>query len=103
MFSRIDSSSMRGPPRAPTDAYAVIETHREFIPVYAWMGERVARQLRRLWAPRWITFRDVTGAEYTMRAKDIRAVSTSSPKTRAMARAFHRARQREQDEDTSCE
>lgn len=103
MFTRYTFSAGPAPPRPPTDSYAVIEIGESFIPVYAWMAARVVAQLQRFWTPRWITFRDITGAVFTVRSKDIRSVASSSPKTRAMARAFYRARAQEQEEDPSWE
>lgn len=101
MISRIAQYIQRAPPQGPPDTYALIETVTESIPVYGWMGARVAAQLQRFWPPRWISFRDVMGSAYTVRASHIRAVTTSSPKIRAAVRAFYRAREREREEDSS--
>lgn len=103
MFNRITQQIQRAPPKGPPDTYALIETVDAMIPVYAWVGARVAAELQRFWTPRWITFRDVAGAQYTVRSKCIRAVVGSSPKVRATVRAFYRDRERERDEDASWE
>ncbi len=99
MLNRITQYIQRAPPRGGPETYAVIEVGGQLIPVYAWMGARVARQLQRLWTPRWITFRDVAGASFTVRSSRISAVWETTPLTRAKARAFYRARDREYDED----
>ncbi|MBX3174686.1 MAG: hypothetical protein KF709_09755 [Gemmatimonadaceae bacterium] len=103
MVNRITNTYERGPPRAPVDTYAVIETCNEYVPVYGWMAARVITQLQRLWTPRWITFRDIAGTVYTVRSKDIRVVRTSSPKTRAMVRAFYKALDEEREKDSPWE
>jgi len=103
MMNRINQHIQRAPPKDPPDTYAMIETVDRSIPVYAWVGERVAAELQKFWTPRWITFRDIAGATHTVRSKYIRAVTGTSPKARAMARAFWRARDRERDEDSPWE
>lgn len=99
MLNRITQYIQRAPPEGRPDRYAVIEVDRQAIPVYAWMGARVAKQLQRFWTPRWISFVDVSGAAYTVRSSRIVAVWETTPATRARARAFYRARDREYEED----
>jgi hypothetical protein len=67
--------------------------------VYVWVGERVKAQLTRLWVPRWISFRDVAGAPYTVRATHITAVRVTSAEIRRKVRAFYRARDEEYEQD----
>lgn len=102
MINRVKQYLRRAPPKEPPDSYAVIELDAMSIPVYGWMGARVSAQLQRVWTPRWIAFRDISGAPYLVRAQSIRAVLGSTPQTRALVRAFYRARDRERelDEDT---
>jgi len=99
MLNRIAQYIQRAPPREGPEAYAVIEVGSQLIPVYAWMGARVASKLQRFWTPRWITFRDIAGASFTVRSSSIAAVWETTPATRAKTRAFYRAREREYDED----
>lgn len=100
MINRISDYIQRAPPRPPPEQYALIEVGALFVPVYPWMGARVSAQLRRrFWSPRWITFRDIAGAEYTVRASHVIAVWTTSPEIRRKIRAFYRARDDEAEQD----
>ncbi len=99
MINRISEHIQRAPPKGPPDTYALVETHTQLIPVYGWVGELVSTQLRKFWTPRWITFRDIAGASYTVRSREIRSVMSTSPEVRATVRAFYRARDREHEED----
>jgi hypothetical protein len=99
MINRVWQYLQRAPPTEPPDTFAVIEMGEQSIPVYAWMGARVAAQLQRVWTPRWIAFRDIAGAPYLVRSRCIDAVVTTTPKTRALVRAFYRARERERERD----
>jgi hypothetical protein len=102
VINRVKQYLRRAPPTEPPETYAVIELEHAAIPVYGWMAARVSAQLQRVWTPRWIAFRDIAGAPYLVRSRSIRAVMSSTPRTRALVRAFYRARdrEREQDEDT---
>lgn len=101
MINRISEHIQRAQPKGPPDTYALVETYTQLIPVYAWVGDLVSAQLRKFWTPRWITFRDIAGASYTVRAREIRSVMGTSPEVRATVRAFYRARDREHDDDAS--
>ncbi len=102
MINRINKHFACAPdPPEPPASYHIIETRTEAIAVPAAEAQRVRKALDRFWKPRWVTFRDITGAEHVLRATAIHLISASSPATRAATREFNRAlaREHERDED----
>lgn len=100
MINRINKHFACAPdPPGPPASYHIIETRAEAIAVPAAEAQRVRKEIDRFWKPRWVTFRDIAGAEHVLRATAIHLISESSPATRAGTREFNRAREREYDED----
>ena len=65
---------------------------------------RVMAELEAPESPYWLSFRDILGAQYLVRADEIVIVRESTARIRARMRAFYRARKREVDEDeSSCD
>lgn len=99
IINRITRYFARAPDPAPPEQYYLIETLSEFIPVPAAEGERVRAAVQRFWPPRWVAFRDISGAPYTIRTAMVRSVRRSTAESRARVRAFYRARDREAEPD----
>lgn len=55
--------------------------------------------LDRVWAPRWLAFRDRVGSRIRVRTRQIRVVAECSAAQRAMDRRLDRARQHEEEKD----
>ena len=86
-------------PRMPEGDYWVIETRSEYWVVSADTARAVERVLARLWCPRWIDFRDLSGGKRRLRTNVIECVWESTASQREYRRAFDRERRREEKED----
>ena len=59
------------------------------------MARHIERELDRWPRPRWITFVDVGGARFRVRAEAIEGIEQSSPESRDLLRRFREERDRE--------
>jgi hypothetical protein len=98
MMNRITQYLNSGPaPASPTD-YWWIETRQDVYVVSRGTARAIERRLDGPVLPRWIVFRDLTGARHRILASAVRSVSESTAAQRQAARAFQRAL-REEKED----
>ena len=86
-------------PLMPEDNYWVIETRSDYWFVSADTARAIERVLTRLWCPRWIVFRDLSGGKRRIRTNTIECVLESTTAQRAYRRAFYRERRREEKAD----
>ena len=86
-------------PRMPEGDYWVIETRTAYWMVSADTARAVERALTRLWRPRWLVFRDLTGGRRRLHADVVECVYESTSRQRAIRRAFDRERRREEKAD----
>ena len=85
-------------PDRPDDFYE-IESRFEVYAVSRHTAEDVARRLDEHPPPRWIAFRDLTGAGHRILASKIARISESTTAQRAARREFRRARRLEDKSD----
>ncbi len=76
-----------------------IETRENAYFVSVRTARSVERRLEREPMPRWIVFRDLTGARHRILAADVRCISESTAAQRKSLREFRRALNDEQDDD----
>lgn len=101
MINRIEQYlNARQAARAPDDTdYWWIETRECGYYVSSRTARVIERQLQREPMPRWIVFRDVTGAKHRILAACVWSVSEFTKELRTARRAFLRRLQREQEDD----
>ena len=85
-------------PRMPEGEgdYWVVETRTSFLLVSADTARAIERSLARLWRPRWLVFRDLTGGRRRLRTDVVECVFECTTRQRAIRRAFERAARRKQ-------
>src|SRR4030095_3427205 len=81
-------------PRMPEGDYWVIETRSDYWVVSPDAARAVERALARLWCPRWIIFRDLSGGRRRLRTNVVECVWENSASQREYRRAFDRERRR---------
>ena len=86
-------------PLMPEGDYWVIETRTAYWMVSADTARAIERSLARLWRPRWLVFRDLTGGRRRLRADVVECVYECTARQRAIRRAFERDRRREETTD----
>lgn len=88
-------------PRMPEGEgdYWVVETRTAYLIVSADTARAIERSLARLWRPRWLVFRDWTGARRRLRTDVVECVFECTARQRATRRAFDRDRCREEKAD----
>ena len=86
-------------PLMPEGDYWVVETRCEYWFVSADIARVIERALARLWCPRWIVFKDLSGGQRRIRASLVECVFESTTKQRAYRRAFDRERRLEEKAD----
>jgi len=79
-------------PLMPEGDYWVVETRAD-------TARAVERALTRLWRPRWLVFRDLSGGRRHLHAHDVECIYESTAKQRELRRAFDRERRREEKAD----
>jgi len=83
----------------PEGDYWVVETESSFLLVSADTARAIERKLARLWRPRWLLFRDLTGGRRRLRTDVVECVYECTAQQRAVRRAFDRDRRREEAAD----
>ncbi|HUQ80647.1 MAG TPA: hypothetical protein VM076_05910, partial [Gemmatimonadaceae bacterium] len=86
-------------PLMPEGDYWVVETRTAYWIVSADTACAVQRVVRRLWRPRWLVFRDLTGGRRCIRTNVVECIYESTARQRAYRRAFDRDRQLEEKAD----
>jgi hypothetical protein len=86
-------------PLMPEADYWVIEARFSFWIVSADTARSIERALARLWRPRWLVFRDLTGGRRRLLTSVVECVYESTTKQREIRRAFDRERRREEKAD----
>jgi hypothetical protein len=86
-------------PLMPGGDYWVVETRTAYWIVSADTARAIARALTRLWRPRWLIFRDLTGGERCLQANVVECIYESTAKQREVRRAFDRNRRLEEKAD----
>ena len=86
-------------PLTPEGDYWVIEARFSFWIVSADTARSIERALARLWRPRWLVFRDLTGGRRRLQTNIVECVYESTTKQREIRRAFDRERRREEKAD----
>ena len=88
-------------PRMPEGEgdYWVVETESSFLVVSADTARAIERSLARLWRPRWLVFRDLTGGRRRLKTDVVECVYECTAAQRAVRRAFERDRRREETAD----
>src|SRR5919108_5526123 len=81
------------------DDFFEIETDQDLFAVSRETAVEVERRLDQLPPPRWIAFRDLTGARHRVLAARVYRVSECTASQRAARRAFYRARRLEDKAD----
>jgi hypothetical protein len=76
-----------------------IESQYDLYAVSRETAADVERRLDQLPPPRWVVFRDLSGARHRVLASTIYRISESTAAQRAAGRAFHRARRLEEKAD----
>lgn len=79
--------------------YYEIETHYDSFPVAAETAAEVEQALEGVPTPRWVVFRDVTGARHRVYVAHIYRISECTAAQRASRREFWRARKEENERD----
>ena len=87
-------------PLMPEGDYWVVETESAFLIVSADTARAIERALTRLWCPRWLVFRDLTGGHRRLRADVVECVYECTARQRSIRRAFERDRRREETADS---
>jgi hypothetical protein len=85
-------------PESQNDFY-VVEKRFVTFAVSRQTATEIERALDQLQPPRWVVFRDVTGARHRVLAEQISRISESTAAQRAADRAFDRARRLEEKQD----
>jgi hypothetical protein len=78
------------------DDFFVIETRWDSFAVTREVAAEVAHQLDQTPYPRWVVFRDLTGAGHRILLGHVYRISESTAVQRSAQRAFHRARHEEE-------
>lgn len=86
-------------PQMPEGDYWVVETRTAYWIVSADTARDIERVLARLWRPRWLVFRDLTGGRRRLLTSVIECLYESTTQQRAARRAFDRERRREEKAD----
>jgi hypothetical protein len=86
-------------PQMPEVNHWIVETRSEYWFVSVDTARAIERALARLWCPRWLTFRDLSGGRRRLRTNTVECVSESTASQREYRRAFDRERRREEKED----
>jgi hypothetical protein len=84
-------------PLMPEGDYWVIETRSAYLFVSADTARAIERALTRLWRPRWLVFRDLTGGRRRLQTNVVECIYESTAKQREVRRAFDRDRRREEE------
>lgn len=84
----------------PEGDYWVVETESSFLIVSADTARAIERLLTRLWRPRWLVFRDLTGGRRRLRTDVVECVYECTAAQRAVRRAFERERRHEEKADS---
>ena len=79
--------------------YWVDETRTSILVVSADTARASDRSLARLWRPRWLVFRELTGGRRRLRTDVEECVCECTTRQRAIRRAFERDRRREEKAD----
>jgi hypothetical protein len=87
-------------PQMPEGDYWVVETQSSYWVVSADTARAIERKLARLWRPRWVAFRDLSGGWRTVLTQSIVCLFESTTTQRAYKRAFERDRRREEKADS---
>ena len=99
MMNRLKQYLDAEEPRMPEGDYWVVETRTAYLIVSADTARAIERSLARLWRPRWLVFRDWTGARRRLRTDVVECVFECTARQRATRRAFDRDRCREEKAD----
>ena len=86
-------------PLMPEGDYWVVETRSAYWIVSGDTARAVERVIERLWRPRWLVFRDLTGGRRRIRTETVECVYESTARQRAYRRAFDRDRRLEEKAD----
>ncbi len=85
-------------PESQDDFYVVEKRYGSFA-VSRQTAAEIEQALDQLPLPRWVVFRDITGARHRLLAEQISRISESTAAQRAADRAFDRARRLEDKQD----
>ena len=88
-----------GAPEPPAGEYFVITGDCGSYYVSRETATRVARDLDRLWVPRWLSFTDIVGSRIRVLSRRVDAIFESTAEQRTAERSFHRARKLEEKAD----
>jgi|SRR5690606_12888817 len=99
MINRLTLFFDRPGDRPPEDDYYVVASPWDHFYVARDEAERILRELRSPWSPRWVRFRDVHGSSVCLRSRLILYVRECTAEQRAAARRFWRAREEEEKAD----
>jgi hypothetical protein len=90
-----------GDPQEPEsqDDFFEVDSHYDSFAVSRETAIEIERRLDQLPPPRWIVFRDLTGARHRVLAAQINRISESTAGQRAANREFQRARRLEDKKD----
>lgn len=84
--------------RARAPDYWGVRTSNAFFFVSAETAAHLMVQLHRRWRPRWLVFRDLSGALITIRSRSVEFIGESSAEQRAYDRALMKALAEESEE-----
>ena len=98
-MNRLKQSLEDEEPLMPEGDYWVIETRSAYLVVSADTARASERALTRLWRPRWLVFRDLTGGRRRLQTNVVECIYESTAKQREVRRAFDRDRRREEKAD----
>ncbi len=99
MVNRLKELLEQPPDPERDDDFFEVETDQDLFAVSRETAVEVERRLDQLPPPRWVVFRDLTGARHRVLAARVHRVSESTASQRAARRAFFRARRLEDKAD----
>ncbi len=99
MVNRLRELFQQPPEPERDDDFFEVETDQDLFAVSRGTAVDVERRLDQLPPPRWIVFRDLTGARHRVLATRVHLVSECMASQRAARRAFYRARRLEDKAD----
>jgi hypothetical protein len=86
-------------PQSPESDFYIVSGDCGYFYVSRETAARVERCLDRVWVPRWVTFRDLSGSRVRVFARHINRIVESTAAQRARDREFERARKLEEKAD----
>ena len=81
------------------DNYWEVDTEHDSFAVSREVAEEIERLIDELHPPRWLVFRDLTGARHRVLTAQVHRISECTEAQRAARREFYRARRREEKTD----